>query len=101
MAYSDNIQWKQSKQTQSSLVIKLNGGTTEGTNMFTFNGSSAKSINITPSSLGAVNTAGTGLSKSGTTLNHSNSVSAGSAGPSSNSTISPGGSFIVPYIYHT
>ena len=39
--------------TSSSLVIKLNGGTTEGTNQFTFNGSTAKTINITPSSIGA------------------------------------------------
>ena len=38
---------------KTSLVVKLNGGTTEGTNMFTFNGSAAKSINITPSSIGA------------------------------------------------
>mgnify|MGYP005785129495 CR=1 FL=1 len=36
-----------------SLVIKLNGGTTEGTNMFTFNGSAAKSVNITAASVGA------------------------------------------------
>ena len=38
---------------KSSLVVKLNGGSTEGTNMFTFNGSAAKSVNITPSSIGA------------------------------------------------
>ena len=38
---------------KSSLVVKLNGGTTEGTNMFTFNGSAAKSINITPAAIGA------------------------------------------------
>lgn len=36
-----------------SLTIKLNGGSTEGTNMFTFNGSTAKSVNITASSIGA------------------------------------------------
>lgn len=36
-----------------SVVIKLNGGTTEGTNMFTFNGSAAKSVNITATSIGA------------------------------------------------
>lgn len=44
--------------TPSSLVIKLNGGTTEGTNMFTFNGGSAKTVNITPSSIGAAPAAG-------------------------------------------
>ena len=38
---------------KTSLVIQLNGGNTEGTNKFTFNGSAAKTINITPSSIGA------------------------------------------------
>ena len=37
----------------NSLVVKLNNGATENTNMFTFNGSGAKSINITPSGIGA------------------------------------------------
>ena len=37
----------------TSVVIKLNGGTTEGTNMFTYDGSAAKSINITPADIGA------------------------------------------------
>ena len=37
----------------NSIAIKLNGGTTEGTNLFTFNGSAAKSINITPAAIGA------------------------------------------------
>ena len=37
----------------NNLTIKLNSGTTEGTNLFTFNGSAAKSINITPSAIGA------------------------------------------------
>lgn len=38
---------------KTNLIVKLNGGTTEGTNLFTFNGSTAKTINITPSSIGA------------------------------------------------
>ena len=37
----------------TAIAIKLNGGTTEGTNMFTYDGSTAKSLNITPSSIGA------------------------------------------------
>ena len=37
----------------TSVVIKLNGGTTEGTNMFTYDGSAAKSISITPAGIGA------------------------------------------------
>ena len=40
-------------KVNTNLVIKLNGGSTEGTNLFTFNGSSAKTINITPSAIGA------------------------------------------------
>ena len=40
-------------KVNSSLAIKLNGGTTEGTNLFTFNGSAAKTIDITPSAIGA------------------------------------------------
>lgn len=36
-----------------SITIKLNGGSTEGSNLFTYNGSSAKSLNITASSIGA------------------------------------------------
>lgn len=38
---------------KSSLTVKLNGGSTEGTNQFTFNGSAAKSLNITPGAIGA------------------------------------------------
>ena len=37
----------------NSMTVQLNGGSTEGTNKFTFNGSEKKSINITPSSIGA------------------------------------------------
>ena len=36
-----------------NLVIKFNGGTTEGTNMFTYNGSTAKSPNITLTAIGS------------------------------------------------
>lgn len=40
-------------KVNSSLTVQLNGGTTEGTNKFTFDGSGAKSVNITPSAIGA------------------------------------------------
>ena len=40
-------------KVNNNLVIKLNNGTTEGTNQFTYNGSAAKNINITSSSIGA------------------------------------------------
>ena len=43
-------------KTAQSITIKLNGGSTEGTNLFTFNGSTAKSINITPSLVGSPST---------------------------------------------
>lgn len=38
---------------KTNLVIKLNGGTTEGTNQFTYNGVTAKTLNITPGLIGA------------------------------------------------
>lgn len=40
-------------KVNKSMTVKLNGGTTEGTNQFTFDGSSAKNVNITPSGIGA------------------------------------------------
>ena len=39
----------------NSIKIQLNGGTTEGTNQFTYNGSAAKNLNITKSSIGLGN----------------------------------------------
>lgn len=41
------------QQTNGILTIQLNGGNVEGSNKFTFNGSVNKTINITPSSIGA------------------------------------------------
>ena len=49
-------------QVNKNLVIKLNGGSTEGTNLFTFNGSAAKTIDITKSSIGLGNVENTALS---------------------------------------
>ena len=40
-------------KVNQSLKIQLNGGTTEGTNQFTFDGSAGKSFNITPDGIGA------------------------------------------------
>lgn len=48
-----------------------------------------------PDVSGKIDTAGTGLSKSGTTLNHSNSVTAGTAGTSS---ATSGSTLAVPYV---
>lgn len=42
-----------SNRTDNSIIVQLNGGSTEGTNKFTFNGSASKTINITPGAIGA------------------------------------------------
>ena len=39
---------------KNNLVIRLKGGRTEGTDQFTFDGSTAKSVNITAAKIGAV-----------------------------------------------
>lgn len=41
------------EKVNRSLTIKLNDGTTEGTDMFTFDGSTYESVNINPSNIGA------------------------------------------------
>lgn len=41
-------------KVNKSLTVKLAGGKTEGTDLFTFDGSAAKSIDITPAAIGAV-----------------------------------------------
>lgn len=70
---------------KTNLVIKLNSGTTEGTNMFTFNGSAAKSINITPSAIGAAASSHThSYASSSHTHNYAGSSSAGGAATSAN-----------------
>ena len=61
---------------KTSLTVRLNGGNTEGTNKFTFNGSAAKTINITPGSIGAAT--------SSHTHNYAGSSSAGGAANSAN-----------------
>lgn len=40
-------------KVNNNLIIKLDSGTTEGTNQFTYNGSAVKNINITPANIGA------------------------------------------------
>lgn len=41
-------------QVQNTLTLRLNGGRTEGSNMWTFNGSTGRTINITAAKVGAV-----------------------------------------------
>ena len=38
---------------KTNLTVKLNDGSIEGTDLFTYNGSTAKTINVTPSAIGA------------------------------------------------
>ncbi len=40
-------------KVNQSITVTLNGGTTEGTDKFTFDGSTAKSVDITPEDIGA------------------------------------------------
>jgi hypothetical protein len=62
----------------NAITIKLNNGSTEGTNLFTYTGSTAKTINITPSSIGAA------------ASSHGTHVSYGTDSPSMNGTASVG-----------
>ena len=78
MAYTDNLMVDLAKQVNTNLVIKLNSGSTEGSNQFTYNGSAAKTINITPASIGAA------------AASHGIHVSYGTAAPKANGTASAG-----------
>ena len=104
-------------RTNSSLTVKVKSGTTEGVDQYTFNGSSAKSLDIKAGTnvtllaeegsvtISSTNTdtkysAGTGLSLSGTTINHSNSVTAGTdiSGTSNvSNTVGTAASISIPY----
>ena len=67
-------------KVNTNLIIKLNGGTTEGTNQFTFNGSAAKTVNITPAAIGAAAAShGTHVTYSTTAPLAAGTASAGSA----------------------
>ncbi len=41
------------RKVKNNLIVRLNGGKTEGTDLWTFDGSTSKSINITPEKIGA------------------------------------------------
>lgn len=77
--------------------ITLKAGTLTGNRTFSFpnqTGTIALTSDI-PDVSGKIDTAGSGLSKSGTTLNHTNSVTAGTAGTSS---ATSGSTLAVPYV---
>lgn len=44
----------QADKVQNTLTLRLNGGRTEGSNMWTFDGSTGRTINVTPAKVGAV-----------------------------------------------
>ncbi|MDB2100005.1 pyocin knob domain-containing protein [Clostridium paraputrificum] len=48
----------------TAIKVQLNGGTTEGTNQFTYDGSAAKTINVTPANIGALASGGTAANAS-------------------------------------
>ena len=43
----------EARMLQSAMTIRLNGGRTEGTDAFTFDGSTSRTVNITPDKIGA------------------------------------------------
>ena len=75
-------------KVNNSIKIQLNGGTTEGTNQFTFDGSAAKSINITPSAIGAAKES------------HGNHVTYSTDAPKADGTASAGSSAAVARADH-
>lgn len=65
----------------NSITVTLNGGTTEGTNKFTYNGGSAKTINITPGNIGAAAAShGTHVTYSSDAPKANGTATAGSSG---------------------
>ena len=89
---------------KSNMIVKLNGGSTEGTNMFTFNGSASKTVNVTPSGIGAAPSTHTHSAadmNSGTISADrfpASGVTAGNYGPSADSSPGYNGTFTVPYV---
>lgn len=80
-----------SLKNPNALIITLNSGGTEGTNKFTYDGSAAKTINITPSNIGAAT--------SGHTHNYAGSASSGGAATSANKLNTNAGSAIRPVYF--
>ena len=61
----------------TAFKFQLNGGTTEGTNQFTYDGSAAKTINVTPANIGALPSGGTAVNSS--KLNNATESTSGTA----------------------
>lgn len=72
---------EQAASVGSSLIIKLNGGTTEGSSQFTFDGSAGKQVNITPSNIGAATSGHThNITLSGDITSNSTSIPSSGVG---------------------
>ena len=89
---------------KSNMIVKLNSGSTEGTDMFTFNGSASKTVNITPSTIGASASShihsATDISSGTLAADRlpTSGVATGNYGPSADSSPGHNGTFSVPYI---
>lgn len=83
-------------KVNNNLVIKLNNGTTEGTNQFTYNGSATKNINITPANIGAASSSHNHdfsyVKKSGDTMSGNLTISRSDANDTSVCTTNSNGS---------
>ncbi|MFA5670667.1 MAG: hypothetical protein WC967_15625 [Balneolaceae bacterium] len=95
-AFTNTNAYAPSAHTHSALTLKFNTGTTEGTDLYTYIGNTAKTIDIK---------SGTGLSlvsaANSITLNHSNTVVAGNnAEGGVNRTLTFGGTFNVPHVIY-
>lgn len=78
---SDITDFPASLKNPNSVTVTLNGGTTEGTNKFTYDGSAAKTINITPGNIGAAAAShGTHVTYSSDAPKANGTASAGSSG---------------------
>ena len=75
-----------------SITIKLNGGSTEGSNLFTYNGSSAKSLNITASSIGAATSGHTHSGYASSSHTHSQYYDSGQSRTANTVLAAPNGS---------
>lgn len=80
--------------TNTNTTYKL----TKSGSTITLTGSDGTSTSVTDSDTNTTYSAGTGLSLSGTTFNHKNSVTAGTAQGDANKTLSFGGTFKIPTV---
>lgn len=61
------IEASEARKVQNTLTLRLNGGRTEGSNMWTFDGSTSRTVNVTAAKVGAV-AVSQGASNAGTVL---------------------------------